>query len=163
MIDKIVKSTELLYNLQSDQEHSKRANKAISYFRKACFLEREFSSEAFLNYYKATELVSHDFSKAFVKEVSNQLNGTILKDLTDPELKELRTQKRLIQFTAKQLGISESFDIPRIVELRNQFGAHANLKDVIVSEEDFRHCKFLASYIIINYLVYLEKEGQSKR
>ena len=162
MVDKIVKSTELFANLPSDQKSSRRINKAINYFRKACFLEREYSSEAFLNYYKATELVSHDFNKAFVKEVNDQLNGTVLKDLTDQEMKELRTQKRLIQFTVKQLGISEPFDIPRIVELRNQFGAHANLKDVIVSKEDFRNCKFLASFIIINYLDYLEKEGKSK-
>jgi hypothetical protein len=104
----------------------------------------------------------NDFKNEFVNEVNDQLDGTVLKDLTDKEMKGLRTPKRLIQFTAKQLGITEPFDIPRIVELRNQFGAHANLKDVIVSKEDFRNCKFLASFIIINYLDYLEKEGKSK-
>jgi len=126
-------------------------------------LQGEWSSEAFLNYYKAMELVSHDFRKAFDKEVGSQLNKTLLKDLTALELKGLKTQKRLIQFTAQQLGITYPYDIPRIVELRNEFGAHANLKDVIVSEKEFNDCKILAANIIINYLDYLEKEGKNKK
>jgi len=163
MIDKIRRSSELLEKLPSHETYTKRVNKAINYLRKGCYLERDWRSEAFLNYYKAMELVSHDFRKAFDKEVSNQLRETFFKDLTESELKELRTQKRLIQFTSKQLGITYPYNIPRSVELRNQFGAHANLKDVTVSEDEFNDCKILAANIIINYLDYLEKEEKSKK
>jgi hypothetical protein len=162
-IDKIGKSIELLDNLPNQETYTKRVNKAISYFRKGCYLEGDWSSEAFLNYYKAMELVSHDFRKAFDSEVSNQLRETLLKDLTELELKDLRTQKRLIQFTTKQLGITSLHNIPRIVELRNKFGAHANLKDVTISQDELNDCKILAANIIIRYLNYLEKEEKSKK
>ena len=163
MVDKIRRSTELLDKLPEHETYKKRVNKAISFLRKGCFLERDWSSEAFLNYYKALELVSHDFRRAFDKEVGSQLSGTLLKDLTELELKDLRTQKRLIQFTAQQLGIIHPYDIPKIVELRNKFGAHANLEDVTVSENEFNDCKILAANIITAYLDYLEKEGRSKK
>jgi hypothetical protein len=163
MIDKIRTSTELLDKLPHEEVCTKRVNKAISFLRKGCFLQREWMSEAFLNYYKAMELVSHDFRKAFDKEVSNQLSGTLLKNLSELELKDLRTQKRLIQFTAQQLGITYPYDIPRIVELRNQFSAHANLEEITVSQKEFDDCKILSANIIIGYLDYLEKQLKNKK
>lgn len=166
IVDQIKKSIEILDHLPNQEKYTKRVNKVIKFFRKGCYLRRDWSSEAFLNFYKSMELVSHDFRKDFDEETKNQMKETIFNDLTEKELKDLRTPKRLIQFTSRKLGIVhpyDAYDIPRIVELRNKFGAHANLKDVTVSKKEFNDCSVLGANIIINYLKYLETKEEDKK
>ena len=105
-IAKIRRSAKIIDMLPNQESFTKRVNKAISFHRKGCFLQIEWQSEAFLNFYKAIEIISHDFRKVFDNEVNTQLSGTLIKNLTENELKDLRTPKRLIQFTAQQLGIT---------------------------------------------------------
>lgn len=152
------KSIDILDRISEQQLPRKRAEKAIKYFTKGCYFNQADSqSEAFLNFYKSIELVSHDFRKAFDDEINKQLTDTLLKDLTDFELKDLRTPKRLIQFTCEELETDFECEIPSIVRLRNEFSAHASLKEVVITQEEFNDCKTLAAKVIINYINYIQK------
>jgi|WetSurMetagenome_2_1015567.scaffolds.fasta_scaffold51131_3 hypothetical protein len=153
----------LLDKLPNSEVYTKRANKSITFLRKGFFLEgNSWKAEAFLNYFKAMELISHDFKREFDEKAINQINKTCLSDLTAEEISELRTLKRLIQFTVLKLGITEDFDIPRIVLLRNQFGAHANLKDIEISTAEFNNCKILSMRAVFQYLDYLQNTKKPK-
>ncbi len=152
-------SIELLDKLPSQEQSTKRVDRAINYFLKGCFLETRLDkygrSESFLNFYKAVEIISHDFIKSFNKEVSGQLETTQLGNLTEREIEKLRTSKRLIQFTCGKLGTINICDISRIVELRNKFSAHASLEEANVSKKEIDDCKVLAARSIIEYINYV--------
>jgi hypothetical protein len=160
-IEKIANSIELLDKLPSQERSTKRVDRAINYFLKGCFLETQLEkhgrSESFLNFYKAVELISHDFRKSFDKGVSGQLETTLLRNLTEQEMEKLRTSKRLIQFMCEKLGITNTCDISRIVELRNEFSAHASLEEVNVSKKEIDDCKILAGKTIIEYINHIHK------
>ena len=155
-IEEIGKSVELLDKLPNQERSTKRVDKAINYFLRGCYLETQWRSESFLNFYKAIELISHDFRENFGQILINQLKDTLLKDLTEEEIQELLTPKRLIQFACEQLGISDVCDISKIVTLRNQFGAHARLEEVTVSPDDFNNCKILAGKTILRYANHIQ-------
>lgn len=160
-IEEIGNSIELLDKLPSQERSTKRVDIAINYFLKGCFLETRWVSESFLNFYKVVELISHDFRKSFDLEVGSQLETTLLGNLTEQEIEKLRTPKRLIQFTCEKLGITYACDISRIVELRNEFGAHASLKEVDVSQKELNDYKILAGKSIIEYTNHIHKARAS--
>jgi hypothetical protein len=155
-IEEIGKLVELLDKLPSQKHSTKRVDKAINYFLRGCYLETQWRSESFLNFYKAIELISHHFKGDFSQTLINQLRDTLLKDSTEKEIQELLTPKRLIQFACGQLGIGDVCGVSKIVTLRNQFGAHARLEEVTVSPEDFNNCKILASRTILKYANYIQ-------
>jgi hypothetical protein len=155
-IEEIEKSIELFDKLPSQERSTKRVDKAINYFLRGCYLETQWRSESFLNFYKAIELISHDFRKNFGQTLINQLKDTLLRDLTEEEMQKPLTPKRLIQFACGQLGITDACDISKIVTLRSQFSAHARLKEVTVSPEDFNNCKILAGKTILKYADYIQ-------
>lgn len=164
-IEEVRKSIEILDKLPNQKQSTKRVDRAINYFLRGCYLERQWRSESFLNFFEVLELVSQDFSESFAQTVSNQLKDTLLKDLTLLETEKLRTQKRLVQFTCGQLGISDVYNISRIIEQRAKFSAHATLQEVKVSSEEFNNYKALAGKTIINYLNHIQtvvKEDEAK-
>jgi len=155
-IEQIEKSLEVLSKLPNQEKSTKRVDRAINYYLRGCYLETQWSSESFLNFFKVIELVSQDFAESYLHMVNSQLKGTLLKDLTLEETEKLRTQKRLVRFACEQLGITEVDSISRIVERRAKFSAHATLREIIVSSEEFNSCKVLAGRIIMNYLSHLQ-------
>lgn len=160
-IEEITESVELLDNLPNQERSTKITDRAINYFVRGCNLETEWRSESFLNFYKTIELITNQFLKAFDAEINNQLKDTILRSITDKELRELRTPTRLIQFTCQQLGINLSCNISNILNLRNRFSAHARLKEVEVSDEDLWDCKSLAARTILWYEKYLKDQTRT--
>jgi hypothetical protein len=154
-IEEIENSITLLDKLPIQESSTKRIDRAINYFLKGCRLETQLRSESFLNFYKVIELISDDFGKDFNEEVSGQLKTMLLKNVTEKEINELRTRKRLIQFACNKIGITFDCDISKIVELRNKFSAHARLKEVNISRKEFNDCKILASRTIIKYAEYI--------
>jgi len=160
-IEEIEKSVELIDRLPIKERSTKITDRAINYFLRGCYLETRWLSESFLNFYKAIELISNEFRKSFDKEINNQLKGTLLSNLTEEEIRNLRTPRRLIQFVCEQLGISPSCNISRILELRNRFSAHARLKEIELSEGDKNNCKSLAAKTIIYYTKHLK--GKTER
>ena len=155
-IEEIGKSIELLDKLPNQERSTKKVDKAINYFLRGCHLETQWYAESFLNFYKVIELISNDFRDDFSQTVTNQLTESLLRDLTEKEKEELLTPKRLIQFTCGKLEMKDLCNISKIVELRNEFGAHARLKEVTVSPEEFNNCKVLAAKIIINYVNHIQ-------
>ena len=155
-IEEIGKLTVLLDKLPVQESSTKIVDKAINYFLRGCYLETQWRAESFLNFYKVIELISSDFRDDFSQTVSNQLTESLLKDLTDKEKEELLTPKRLIQFTCGKLEMKDACNIPKIVELRNKFGAHAKLKEVIVSPEEFNDCKVLAAKMVMKYAGHIQ-------
>jgi hypothetical protein len=160
-IEEIGKLVMLLDKLPSQEQSTKRVDRAINYFLKGCFFETQkgeyVRAESFLNFYKAVEIISHDFRKSFDKKVSGQLETTLLTDITEKEIEKLRTTKRLIQFMCKKLGITNVCDISRIVELRNEFSAHASLEEVNVSKKEIDDCKTLAAKTIMKYADHIKR------
>lgn len=159
-IEEIEKMVELLDRLPIKQRSTKIADKAINYFLRGCYLQTNWRSEAFLNFYKSIELISNEFRKSFDKQIINQLKNTLLNDLIREEIKIIRKPRRLIHFVCDQIGVSPSCDISRILEIRNQFSAHARLKEIEISEEDANNCKILAANTIINYSKYIFRKSQ---
>ena len=132
-----------------------KIRKAIDYCFKGCFFQVDWKSEAFLNFYKVIELISQDFKKQFDKEIVDQLKNTVIKNVTEEEISSLRSSKRLIEFACEKLSINYKYDISKIVNLRPRFSAHASIKEVIVSEDEFNDCKILALNTIINYIDFI--------
>ncbi len=161
-IEEIKKTIKLLDNLPSEERSTAIIDKGINYFLRGCFLECEWRSESFLNFYKAIELITNEFRKEFDVEIKNQLNDTILCNITDEEVRALRTPKRQIQFSCEQIGITPSCNISKIVTLRNEFSAHARLKEVEVSSEDKNDCKSLAAMMILWYVNYVKTKKITK-
>jgi len=155
-IAEIQKSIEILDRLPNQEQTTARVDRSINYFLRGCYLETKWRSEAFLNFFKVIELVCEDFKESFERTVCNQLKNTLLEDLTRKEVEDLKTQKRLVRFACKQLGITSDFDISEIIRLRPKFSAHATLEEVTVSTEEFNNCKALAGKIIINYLNHIQ-------
>jgi hypothetical protein len=160
-IEEIRKTSEVIEKLSTEEHLTKVAIRALSYFERGCYLEKaKWRSESFLNFFKAIELLSHDFGKLFDKEVSSQLKNTLLRELTKEDLKAIRTLKRVIQFTCEQLGISDC-NVSEIVNLRSEFSAHARLKEVNVTQKEFNNCKELAGKLIISYVDYITPKDNS--
>jgi hypothetical protein len=150
-ISEVEKSIEILDKL-ADERVSIVIERAINYFLRGCYLETKWRSESFLNFYKVIELVAQEFRRSFNQTIANQLKDTVIGELTKEELKRLPTPKRLIKFMCKQLDITSEEDISRITKLRPKFSAHAMIKEVVVSSEEFNSCKVLAGRTIINYI-----------
>ena len=124
--------------------------KAMNYFLRACYLETEWRSESFLNFYKVTELLAQAYRKEFSQAFNEKLKNTLF-ELNKNEIHTLATQTRIMRFMCEQLGISDE-KVSRIVKLRATFSAHATTKEPSVSEEDFNSCKILSSNSLINYI-----------
>ena len=134
------------------KEVTKRLDKIISYYLRGCNLEEYWLSESFLNFFKVIELISSDFVKSFNGEIISQLKNTLLSDLTAQEINGLLNEKRLIDFMHKKLGITEKFDIKKIVRLRHEFSAHARIEETTITKEEFNICKCLAGQAIMKYV-----------
>ncbi len=150
-IAEVEKSIKILDKLPEERV-SIVIERAINYFLRGCYLEGTWHSESFLNFFKVIELVAQEFREGFNQTVVSELKDTQLGDLTEDEMKKLRTLKRLVKFMGKQLGIASEEGLSRIIVLRSKFSAHAVLEEVVVSPEEFNSCKFLAELIIINYI-----------
>lgn len=124
--------------------------RAINYFLRGCYLETEWRSESFLNFYKVIELLAQDYRKEFNQAFNDKLKDTLF-ELTEKEIQDLTTQTRIIRFMCAQLGIGDD-NVPQIVKLRATFSAHATLDEPSVSEENFNNCKILASNSLISYI-----------
>jgi hypothetical protein len=157
-IEKIAEWVKLFDGLSSKEYSTKRIDKAINYFLRGCYLEHRWRSESFLNFFKIIELISHDFGEDFSKEMKKQLTNTMLMDLTDEEISDLQTQKRLVKFVCDKLGIKE-FDVPKIVKLRHEFSAHASVQEPEVSNEDFAECKGLSIRTLVEYAQFVHKRS----
>ena len=151
-IGEIENTLRILDKLPNEKRTTKIITRAINYFLRGCYLETQWRSESFLNFYKVTELIAQDFRKDFSEELRNQLKGTLLEKLTEIEREKLRTPKRLVQFMCLQLNIPIGDEISRIVALRPKFSAHATLKEVDVSSEEFNECKAISGKVLINYI-----------
>jgi len=124
--------------------------RAMNYFLRGCYLETEWRSEAFLNFYKVTELLAQTYRKEFSEAFNEKLKDTLF-ELTKDEIPKLATQTRIIRFMCGRLGVSDK-DVSRIVKLRATFSAHATLDEPSVSVEDFNGCKILSSNSLIKYI-----------
>lgn len=159
-MEEIERTVLLLDKLQPREHTTEKVDKAINYFLQGCHLESQWHAESFLNFYKVIELISNDFRDDFSRTVSTQLKESLLKELTKKEMEVLLTPKRLIQFTCGKLRMENAYDVSKIIELRNKFGAHAGLKEVVVSSEEFNSCKFLAQEIIMKYINHIQAIGK---
>jgi len=151
----------LLDNLPFQEESTKRIDKAINYFLRGCDLELNWRSESFLNFFKVIELVSNGFRDSFVQTVIAQLNNSLLGKLTEKEIQQLLTPKRLIQYTCGKIGISNECNISEVVDLRNAFSAHARMKEITVTPETFNHCKSLAGKTILEYVNFVQSNTKN--
>lgn len=151
-IGEIENTLKILDKLPNEKRTTKIITRAINYFLRGCYLETQWRSESFLNFYKVTELIAQDFREDFSQHLAKQLKRTLLEKLTKTEINPLLTPKRLVQFMCQQLNISIGDEISRIVALRPKFSAHATLKEVDVSSEEFNKCKALAGKVLINYI-----------
>jgi hypothetical protein len=155
IFEKVEELIKLLDNLPFQEDSTKRIDKAINYFLRGCDLELNWRSESFLNFFKVIELVSNGFREGFVQTLIVQLNSSLLGNLTEKEIQQLLTPKRLIQYTCSKIGLSDECNISEVVDLRNEFSAHARMKEIIVTPETFNHCKSLARRTIIKYANFM--------
>jgi hypothetical protein len=158
---KVEELIELLDGFPFQENSTKRIDKAINYFLSGCDLELNWRSESFLNFFKVIELVSNGFRDSFVQTLIVQLNNSLLGNLTEKEIQQLLTPKRLIQYTCVKIGLSDECNISEVVDLRNEFSAHARMKEITVTPETFNHCKSLAGRTIIKYANFIQSNTKN--
>jgi len=140
---------EILHLLQKPDEYSK---KALDYFTRGLTMRR-WPSEAYLNFFKAIELISDKF----IPELKKKLKGKI-KDLEDSEFKRLATRKRRIENVLEIFNLNRQLkkDVRKLVKIRNEFDvAHALIEEIKLNNKDVDSCMTMAKQIIISYLKLL--------
>jgi hypothetical protein len=139
-------------NIAGNGETTKKLDQVINYYVRGCRLESTWRTESFLNFFKVIELISHNFVRNFNQQISTELKDTLLQDLTPEEVGKLQTDRRLIKYMCKELKILEEFDIKKMVRLRHEVSAHANVEEPEITMSDFNSCKCLAGQAIIKYV-----------
>lgn len=139
--------------LQKSDEYSKRA---LNYFTRGLTMRTigYRSPEAYLNFFKAIELISDNF----IPELKEKLKGRI-EDLEDSEFKEIfgiyATRKRRIENVLEILDLNKLLkkDVGKLVKLRNEFDvAHASIEEIKLDVKDVDSCMTMAKQIIVSYL-----------
>jgi len=125
-VDRVNEAKEIL-DLRITDEHSK---KAFQYILLGTALRR-WPREAFLNFFKAIELISDRYAPQLQEHFKE-----VIPDIQKRELKMLVNTRRRIEYTCKVLGLSELVEkISEIVRVRNEYDvAHAALREEFKAE-----------------------------
>lgn len=119
--------------------------KAIDYFEKGLTLSR-WKEDAFLNFFKAIELISNKYSK--------EADPEEIRAICRKPKKELTTKDRML-FMCQKLNIplQWSSKVSELVHKRNeQDVAHAKLSTGKINTNDVYNCEATAKLTIVNYL-----------
>lgn len=119
--------------------------KTIDYFEKGLTLS-EWNEDAFLNFFKAIELISKKYHK--------QADPNEIHRIFHKSKKKLTTKDRML-YTCQKLNIPShwSSKVNVLVDKRNkQDVAHAKLSTGQISATDVYNCEAIAKLVIVNYL-----------
>ena len=123
------------------------SKKALAYFIIGMRLNK-WPVESFLNFFKSIELISSRFTSNFDKNLKEKI-----PDLTDREIRSLRTRKRLIKQACLEVGLNDvDKTIDEFVQVRNSQDVAHPTKDTPFKDEYVQPCKDLARELIIAYL-----------
>jgi len=125
------------------------AIKSAEYYQKGLAL-RAWRQDAFLNFYKACELI---FNKYYSAADAQELADKFQKPKAEI------TTKEKMEYMCEKLGVErELWDkIEEIVSIRStQDVAHAKLSEGEINKEDLTACMKIAKQVILNYLRNLE-------
>lgn len=119
--------------------------KAIDYFEKGLTLSK-WNEDAFLNFFKAIELISKKYSK--------EADPNEIHQFFDKSKRRLTTKDKML-FMCRKLNISSQWSskVNVLVDKRNkQDVAHAKLSTGQISTTDVDDCKAVAKLAIVYYL-----------
>lgn len=172
IINKDVEAVKILYKQSINFEN--RIKSAIRYYERGIKIE-EWSTEAFINFFKVIELLSDTYlqeaKQEKEKENKEKLDKNINKIIQEIKKEDYNPKsvikaakqiydigkvesKRRIELAASDLNV-EGFDLKHIkelVDIRNEVSAHANSQSKILTQDNVSLCKNFAKKMIKGYI-----------